>query len=252
MPACPLNSFFSHAQRARYLGAIPHRYSCRSFSEPLDISHISALSYAAQRVCLPSVRIVISECTDDLFFGLPIVGRIKGMTRCAYIIADMNEPRAALHAGISGEAFILEAAAMQVGTCWVSGSYRRSAVDVDLEEGEKILAVTPLGIPKDKENPPVRSRKKLSQICLGNPTDWPLWAYHAAEAVRAAPSAVNMQPWKLSYSGHALQLSTGSKVNSLDLGIAMLHMEAAMEGRKHLWEWGEGKTVAHLIVEENE
>ena len=250
MPACPLNAFFSTAQRTRYLSAIPHRYSCRSFSEALDISHISALSYAAQRVCLPGVRIVIDECTDDLFFGLPIVGRIKGMTRCAYIIADMNEPRAALHAGISGEAFILEAAAMNVGTCWVSGSYRRSAVTVDLNEGEKILAVTPLGLPENQA--PARSRKKLSQICLGNPTDWPLWAYHAAEAVRAAPSAVNMQPWKLSYAGHALQLLTNGKVNSLDLGIAMLHMEAATEGRKHLWEWGEGKTVAHLIVEDNE
>ncbi len=252
MPACPLNSFFSQAQLARYSAAIPHRYSCRSFSEPLDISHISALSYAAQRVCLPGVRIVISECTDDLFFGLPIVGRIKGMTRCAYIIADISEPRTALHAGISGEAFILEATAMHVGTCWVSGSYRRSKADVLLEEGEKILAVTPLGIPANKENPPVRSRKKLSQICLGTPADWPLWAYHAAEAVRAAPSAVNLQPWRLSYAGHALQLSTGGKVNSLDLGIAMLHMEAAMEGRRHLWEWGEGKTAAHLIVEENE
>lgn len=251
MPACPLNAFFSTAQRTRYLGAIPHRYSCRTFKEPLDISHISALSYAAQRVCLPGVRIVLSECGDDLFFGLPIVGRIKGMTRCAYIIADMSEPYAALHAGISGEAFVLEAAAMHVGTCWVSGSYRRSAVDVELNEGEKVLAVTPLGLPENQEAP-ARSRKKLSQICLGNPTEWPLWAYHAAEAVRAAPSAVNMQPWKLNYAGHALQLLTNGKTNTLDLGIAMLHMEAAMEGRKHLWEWGEGKTVAHLIVEENE
>lgn len=252
MPACPLNAFFSAAQRTRYYAAIPQRYSCRSFASPLDISHISALSYAAQRVCLPGVRIVLDDCTDDLFFGLPIVGRIQGMTRCAYIIADASEPRAALHAGISGEAFILEAAAMQVGTCWVSGSYRRSKVDVDLQEGEKVLAVTPLGIPASDEIPKPHTRKKLSQICLGNPTDWPLWAYRAAEAVRQAPSAVNLQPWRFNYAGHALQLLTNGKTNSLDLGIAMLHMEAAMEGRKHLWEWGEGKTVAHLIVEENE
>lgn len=251
MHACPLNAFFSTAQRARFLAAIPHRCSCRSFLEPLDISLVSALDYAAQRVCLPGVRIVIAPCGDELFFGLPIVGRIKGMTRCAYIIADTEVPHAILHAGISGEAFILEATALGVGTCWVSGSYRRSKADVDLDEGEKLVAVTPLGIP-EKKDAGRRSRKPLRQICLEDPTSWPQWACHAAEAVRAAPSAVNLQPWKLSYARHALQLLTNGKVNSLDLGIAMLHMEAAMEDRKHLWQWGEGKTVAHLIVEENE
>lgn len=252
MLACPLNAFFSTAQRTRYLSAIPHRYSCRSFGEPLDISLVSALSYAAQRVCLPGVRIVIAECGDDLFFGLPVVGRIKGMTRCAYIIADTEIPHAVLHAGISGEAFILEATAMGIGTCWVAGSYRKSRADVELEEGEKIVAVTPLGVPANDAAPGLRSRKKLSQICLEDPTNWPLWAYHAAEAVRAAPSAVNLQPWRLHYAAHALQLLTNGKTNTLDLGIAMLHMEAATEGRKHLWQWGEGKTVAHLIAEENE
>ena len=251
MSTCPLNSFYSAAQCARYLNAIPHRYSCRSFAAPLDISLVSALSYAAQRVCLPGIRIVIAECDDSLFFGLPIVGRIKGMKRYACIIADMEQPHAALHAGISGEAFILEAAALNVGTCWVAGSFRRGAVDVPLEENEKVLAVTPLGLPAASDLPPRRSRKKLAQICLSNPTDWPLWAYHAAEAVRAAPSAVNLQPWRLHYTGHALQLLTNGKINTLDMGIAMLHMEAAVQDRKHLWDWGEGKTVAHLIVEEN-
>lgn len=252
MPTCPLNSFFSASQCARYLGAVAHRRSCRSFGAPLDLSLVSALSYAAQRVCLPGVRIVIADCGDDLFFCLPVVGRIKGMTRCAYIIADTQNPRAALHAGISGEAFILEATALGVGTCWVSGSYRRSKADTALEPHEKIFAVTPLGMPADGEEQPRRSRKKLSQICLGDPTIWPLWAYHAAEAVRAAPSAVNLQPWKLHYAGHVLRLFTNGKANSLDLGIAMLHMEAAMDGRKHHWEWGEDKAAAQLIVEENE
>ena len=252
MPACPLNGFYSSAQCARFMNAIPHRCSSRTFSEPLDISHISALSYAAQRVCLPGVRIVIAECTEKLFFGLPIVGRIKGMTRCAYIVADTSQPYACRLAGISGEAFVLEAAAMGVGTCWVAGSYRRREISAELAENEKILAVTPLGIAEKKEQTAVRSRKKLSQICLSDPTNWPLWAYHAAEAVRAAPSAVNLQPWRLHYAGHALQLLTNGKADSLDMGIAMLHMEAAVKDRKHLWEWGEGKTVAHLIVEENE
>jgi len=253
MPSsCPLNAFYSAAQRARYQAAMKQRYSCRAFGEPLDISHLSALSYAAERVCLPGTRIVIAPCPEKLFFGLPVVGKIHGMSHCAYIISDMEADHPVIRAGVSGEAFILEAAAMGVGTCWVAGSYRRSEAHVDLQPNEKLLAVTPLGLPETADEIPQRRRKNLSQICLTAPSAWPLWAYHAAESVRCAPSAVNMQPWRLHFAGHGLQLIANNKVDTLDMGIALLHMEAAMDGRKHLWKWGEGKTVAHLIVEENE
>lgn len=253
MPSsCVLNAFYSAAQRVRYQNAMKRRFSCRAFSEPLDISHLSALSYAAERVCLPGTRIVVDACPEKLFFGLPVVGRIHGMSHCAYMIAEQGMERMATSAGVSGEAFILEATAMGVGTCWVAGSYRRGAVNVDLQPGERLLAVTPLGLPENPDEMPPRRRKNLSQIGLTEPSSWPLWAYHAAESVRIAPSAVNLQPWRLHYAGHALQLMTNGKTDTLDMGIALLHMEAAMEGRKHLWKWGEGKTVAHLIVEENE
>lgn len=254
MPSsCPLQNFYSAAQCMRYQAAIAHRYSCRVFGEPLDISHLSALSYAAERVCLPGTRIVIAPCPEKLFFGLPIVGKIQGMSHCAYIIADQRVDFPALLSGISGEAFVLEAAAMGVGTCWVAGSYRRAIADAQLQENEKLMAVTPLGLPLQTGDMPQRRRKNLSQICLSEPSKWPQWAYHAAENVRNAPSAVNLQPWRLEHVGHALHLiAGGSKTDTLDYGIAMLHMELAVNGKKHLWKWGEGKTVAHLIVEENE
>ena len=248
---CPVNGFYSDAQRKRYQSAIARRFSCRAYGEPLDISHLSALSYTAERVCLPGVRMMIADCPDKLFFGLPVVGKIQGMSHCAYLIVKKDMERALTIAGVSGEAFVLEAAAMGVGTCWVSGSFRRLEANVDMAEDEKLVAVTPLGLPKEVDHAPHRHRKKLQQICLTEPSNWPHWAYCAAENVRHAPSAVNLQPWRLDYGGHALRLMTNGKTDSLDMGIAMLHMECAMDGRKHLWEWGEGKTAAHLIVEEN-
>ena len=149
----------------------------------------------------------------------------------------------------SGEAFVLEAAAMGLGTCWVSGSFRRGAVDIRLRDGERVLAVTPLGVPARDQMPP-RRRKSLARICLNPPDNWPLWAYQAAEAARQAPSALNRQPWSFSYGQRTLRL-LGGRADSLDMGIAMLHMMTAVAGIRHHWEWGQQKCVAHLIAEES-
>ena len=130
----------------------------------------------------------------------------------------------------------------------VSGTYRRSAVNAPHAENERVVAVMSVGVPARAE-PPQRRRKKLAQICTTPPEKWPLWAYQCAEAVRQAPSAVNLQPWQLSYGQRTLRL-LGRKADSLDMGIAMLHMAAAVGDSRFHWEWGERKCVAHLIVEQ--
>lgn len=249
MDACVLNGFYSPAQCARYLEAIPRRYSCRAYAAGPDADQLAALHYAAARVCLPGTRIEIADCPERLFLHVPLVEPIRGTDKYACVIANTSAPLPHTLAGIGGEAFVLEAAAMGIGTCWVSGTYRRSEVAVPLGENEKLLAVIALGKAADAEAPPRRKRKPLAQICLTPPDQWPLWAYHAAEAVRRAPSAVNLQPWKLGYSQHALRL-LGKRRDSLDMGIAMLHMEAAAGGGKHQWKWGEDGCVAHLIAGE--
>ena len=249
MEECPLNGFYSPAQRERYRQALPRRYSCRAYRGGPDADQLSALHYAAARVCLPGTRIEIVPCPEKLFLHVPLVEPIRGATHAAYFIADKNAYLPHTLAGIGGEAFVLEAAALGIDTCWVSGTYRRSVVDADLTENERVVAVTPLGV-AEKEPPTARKRKKLAEICTTPPENWPLWAYQAAEAVRQAPSAVNMQPWHLSYAQRTLRL-LGKRADSLDMGIAMLHMEAAAGDAPHLWQWGEDKCVAHLIVEEN-
>ena len=248
MAECVLNAFYSPAQCERYASVLPRRYSCRAYKASPDAAQLAALNYAAARVCLPGTRIAIADCPDNLFVRVPLVEHIHGTGKYACVIADMRQRLPRTLAGISGEAFVLEAAAMGVDSCWVSGTYRRSAVDIPLDAHEKVLAVLPLGIAAG-EAPPMRKRKSLAQICLTPPDQWPLWAYQAAEAVRRAPSAVNLQPWRLSYAQHTLRL-LGRRADSLDMGIAMLHIEAAVKAPRRHWEWGTDKCVAHLIVEE--
>ena len=146
MPSCPLNRFFSPAQCARYYGVISRRYSCRAYAAAPDAGELAALNYAAARVCLPGTRIVLADCTDQLFFGVPLVERIRGARKCAYVIAQDGMEKPKLLAGVSGEAFVLEAAAMGLDTCWVTGTYRRGEVPQEmLSDGERLIAVIALG-----------------------------------------------------------------------------------------------------------
>lgn len=249
MDPCALNDFFVPAQRARFLASVSTRQSVRTFSAPPDVAQKSALSYAAARVCLPGVRIEMGEAEPEkLFRKMPLVGSVTGTGRYAAIIVDERLPRAYLHAGISGEAFILEAVSLGLGTCWLA-TFKREAIALSLREGERIAAITPLGIASE-ETLTGHKRKKLTEICTGDPTGWPLWAYHAAECVRFAPSAMNLQPWRLSFAGRTLVLSRTHFGGPLDLGIALLHMSLGVGEKEHIIRWGEGREVASLIAED--
>ena len=248
MDSCAVNGFFSSAQIEKYSAAVPERRSVRAFKGDPDVGQMSALHYAAARVALPGVRIALGEASaDDLYRRLPLVEHIHGSRRYAAVIADERIPHAAIHAGISGEAFILEAVSLGVGTCWVA-AFKRGGVNVPLEEGEKVKAVIALGVPADAGGS--RKRKRLSEICASNPADWPFWAYNAAEYVRVAPSAVNLQPWRLSFAGNTLTLSSVRAGANLDMGIAMLHMTLGARDQRHVMRWGEGKEIAALVAEE--
>lgn len=234
--ACAWSGFYQPSQLKRWMQFIPRRFSCRAYAGPMQIAQKSALHYAAARVCLPHTRIVLGDCPPGMFYPIPFVSTITGADSYAAVIADMAYEDAALWAGISGQAFVLEATALQLGSCWVAGNYRRKDCDARPEGREKVLAVIALGVPGDPDGASGRSRKPLKLLCLDDPAQWPLWAYRTAEAVRAAPSAMNLQPWRFSYAGNTMQLRF-SRVG-LDAGIAVLHAECALQDRPHRWRQG--------------
>ncbi|MBE5787957.1 MAG: hypothetical protein E7324_10575 [Clostridiales bacterium] len=245
---CALNGFFAPAQRERFLAAVSRRSSVRAFSGPPDVAQKSALSYAAARVCLPGVRIELAECQPEgLFRKLPMVEGITGTNRYAALIADDRDDLYHLYGGISGEAFVLEAVSLGLGTCWL-GSFKRSGVDIPLEPYEKVIAVIAVGAPA--QEPAGNKRKKLTEICFGDPTSWPLWAYNAAECVRQAPSALNLQPWQMAFAGRTLVLYRKRLGSMLDMGIALLHMHLGVGSKEHVIRLGEGREIASLIAED--
>ncbi len=158
--------------------------------------------------------------------------------------------------GYAMEAVILRLTAWGMGTCWLGGSFRRKRVAraIDLRGDEDLPAASPVGRPAEKRGVVqsvlagvVRARRRMGWAELfhlgeeGAALDPSgIGAYAGVlECVRIGPSAANRQPWRIikgpgAYHlflrrtpGYALLTSTD--LQRLDMGIAMLHFQAAAQ-----------------------
>lgn len=159
--------------------------------------------------------------------------------------------------GYSFEKLILYLTSLGLGTCWLGGTFRRSAFAtlMDLRENELFPVVCPVGYPQGKR----RVSESLMRLASGadKRQEWrtlffsgdfsrPLSESEAGdyalplELLRLAPSAVNKQPWRvvrdegayhfyLAHS-HGADKVTGFDIQRVDMGIAACHFHlAAME-----------------------
>lgn len=235
-----LDKLFNPAQRKRLAAAIPQRVSCRAYTAAPSTPDWASLAYAAERYRLPGARLALCRVDEVLFTGTLLgMGRITGCTTVAAVITSPAVPLGRLHAGILGEAFALEATSLGLGTCWVSGTYRKRLMSVPLEEGETVLCIIAVGVPApDSMDTSSRKRKPIERIVKGYDR-WPATYRDVARAVQAAPSAMNMQPWQLMLDGKRFILD-GSDRAQLELGIALCHAELALPPHGP-WQFGSAR-----------
>jgi hypothetical protein len=187
-------------------------------------------------------------------FKIGTYGLIKNPP--AFIIGAVSAgPGAVIDYGYALEGIILAATAAGLGTCWLGGTFDRTATKdlVSLQEGELIPAISPVGVPAVKRSLTERtmrfiagsdSRKPWDQLFFDGQPGKPLakadagaWA-PVLEAVRMGPSASNKQPWRILREGparfsllfaedRAYNTALGIPIQELDLGIAMRHFELA-------------------------
>ena len=235
-----LEALFSPAQRERLCAAIPRRQSCRAFAGTPSQGDWAALGYAAGRYELPGARLIFAAVPEGLFSGALLgMGRITGCGAIAAVVASIALPEGRVHAGILGEAFCLEATAMGLGTCWVSGSYRKKQLTLPLKPDEALLAVIAVGVPEKKNAAETRRRKSLDRLCRGDTGLWPEEVRRAAQAVQIAPSAMNLQPWTMSLEQDRFAIDVPDR-SRLELGIALCHAELALTS-PHTWRLGDGR-----------
>ncbi len=182
-----------------------------------------------------------------------IVGQVKN---CAYANEDY---------GFLLENIILLLTAMDLGTCWLGGTFSRSDISEILSTDSEMIipAITPVGIPTDSysiKESIIRwgaksdSRKEWGKIFFTDSFNKSLLKkdagiyLEALEMLRLAPSASNKQPWRILKSEDAFhfylkrtqgynKMGKGTDLQKLDMGIAMSHFELACKELKHKGEW---------------
>lgn len=136
------------------------RYSPTPLAEDA-VSHLRA--FCQEHRPSPDARLaLIDGATERLFIGVlgkfaGSYGRVEG---APLVAAFMGREGHEGEVGYLGEAFILEATTLGLGTCWIAGTFdkQRAGDLVQLEPGERVMALTPVGMPVE--------RRKRSELLL--------------------------------------------------------------------------------------
>ena len=176
-----------------------------------------------------------------------------------YIAGKMKRaPHAEEAFGFGFERVVLFAQSKGIGTTWIAGTMDRKAFEraVELEAGEVMPCISPLGYPAKKmalkeimmrKGVKADSRLAFEELFFEGGFDTPIPAERAGELkdtlemVRWAPSAVNRQPWRLVVCGDTVHFfekhgksfisADGWDLQKIDVGIAMCHFVCGMEER---------------------
>lgn len=244
---------------------VKRRYACREYvARPLSDADREALAATLQSLdegpfgnrCRPAL-VAPTAADGAALKGLGTYGFIKGAA--GFLLGAVRPgPHDLEDYGYLLERAVLEATDLELGTCWLGGTFSKSsfARRISAERQEVVPAVISLGYPAESSRNgrlrrQVGSERRLAVDELffeekrGVPFDVsadPLWAA-ILEAVRWAPSASNKQPWRLIHAGgdwhFYLQRTKGygkgpltslvkmADLQRVDMGIAMCHLELA-------------------------
>jgi nitroreductase len=252
------------------------RFSCRVYCEdPIPPEKQQALKQAFSSIaCGPfgsPVRfdLIAAEDQDrNALRGLGTYGYIKGAT--GFILGAVRSGQKDLEDyAYCLEQIILYATELEIGTCWLGGTFAKSnfARKISVGSDEKMPAVVSIGLIADEalaRNAALRQRigadfrLPWETLFFDEQFNRPLDREKAGaytlplDMVRLGPSASNKQPWRVIQSGPAfhfyVQRTKGYRnvwvkmlgvddMQRVDLGIAMCHFELTARelGLKGRW-----------------
>ncbi|MBI9015152.1 MAG: hypothetical protein JEZ08_23165 [Clostridiales bacterium] len=166
-----------------------------------------------------------------------------------YIAATVvNTIEGLMDFGYLFEKMILDFNIKKIGTCWMAGTFKRTDFShMTFNENDVLPAVTPIGYFENRrffENLMRKAAKSdmrlpYETLFFNENFETPMAEHQALEAVRLGPSASNKQPWRIlvKEDTYHLYLEENVKYNNtlsfkmqyLDMGIAMYHLEVALK-----------------------
>ncbi len=244
---------------------IQQRYSARTLdSKPLKPKKMEQIKESLQPRTGPFGNIVRFEFIDshNTLKGQKVrigtYGLVKG-TRY-FIVGIMNKSSLNLmDFGYVFEEMILKATNLQLGTVWMGGSFNSELITnlVELPDDEVIPAITPVGYIAHRKSLrekiiafsiSSRKRKPWETLFFDNDFETSLQRDNAApydlplEMIRLAPSAKNLQPWRIlrkdnNFHFYTKISNTRSRYPYIDIGIAMCHFELTAKEKKLAGKW---------------
>jgi len=188
--------------------------------------------------------------------------------RSDYCIAFYSEekPLYLENIGFIGQQIDLELQSRGLGTCW--WGMKKPKKDYRSEDGLTCIITMTAGQPKNTETrsyPDGFKRKAAKDILIGGGAN--IVADGLIEAVRIAPSAVNLQPWLVEKEGNkysfyirppkGLMEKMIGNMRRIDMGIALAHLFVAARsaGQDVIFDFDgrdrpEGAFVAGVVVGE--
>jgi len=245
---------------------IQQRYSARTLNgKPIKPKKMEQIKESLQPRTGPFGNIVRFEFIDshNTLKGQKVrigtYGLVKG-TRY-FIVGIMNKNSLNFtDFGYVFEEMILKATNLSLGTVWMGGSFNSELITnlVELPDDEVIPAITPVGYIAQRKSLrekiiafsiSSRKRKPWDVLFFDNDFTTPMSRDKAGsyelplEMVRIAPSAKNLQPWRLVKDGNNVHFYTNltnkrSRYPYIDIGIAMCHFEltSKMQNIKGKWQ----------------
>ena len=207
------------------MDAIAERHSVRSYTDqriPHDVW--DALDRKIDAVNRESGLSFTLVCDDSSAFDgfLASYGHFENV-RNFIVCAGPKAPNLEERIGYYGEGLVLECQLLGLNTCWVGGTYSRSAVKRLVRPEERLVCIIAVGYGATPgASHPVKSVDELGHV-VG---EAPSWFEQGMWAAQLAPTAINQQRFLITYDGGTVSAkSLGGFFSDVDLGIVKRHFE---------------------------
>ena len=227
------------------------RGSVRSYNgQPLTAEQETELKQYIAQSTSPfegGVTIRLATVGDGSDFHPSTYGVIKG-ARSFFMVSAQDTDSAWLSAGYQMERLVLNANAMKLGTCWITGTFDKGTFTeaAQTPKDQKLIAVVSVGAPADSRSFMDKifhhfakggKRQPFGSMFFMNNFNTPLPSdgqfATPLELMRWAPSAMNKQPWRALVRGNQVDFyyKGSGRAPVLDMGIGLCHFDLACQAQ---------------------